>query len=213
MYPKYRAVISLCNLLWHTIEFVSVHLTTDLGLCIGYLIMSMFHFLSFGTPYILRKVAPFMHAIFTYFILLDSAQLYRMHLYDVPWQRKHKAHENTTYFVCSRVSKCGILQDIHTQGALGTETSWLQACQVSKLWELVLILCISLYLLHPIRPGCIFFLVLGCITISHPFYSICSKICLSKNPFNVWETKMRRGNCSCLVLPMVRVWKIKYHCD
>ena len=50
-------------------------------------------------------------------------------------------------------------QDIHMQFFLiGKGTTWPQLCQVSKLSELVLLIYMSLYVLTPIRPGCIFVL-------------------------------------------------------
>ena len=90
-----------------------------------------------------------------------------MCLYDNLWPSNYKVTENNLKIysflasppilgMCFKVSIHYIHQDIHFNLLPRAKvTSWLHACQVSKLSELVLLSYISLYVLTPRRPGSI----------------------------------------------------------
>ena len=90
-----------------------------------------------------------------------------MCLYDKLWTSNYKVTDNNMQIysflanppiigMCFKVSINYIHQDIHIKPLpVGKGTSWLHACQVSKLPELVLLSYISLYGLTPRRPGSI----------------------------------------------------------
>ena len=139
----------------------------------GGLIMSMFHFLSFGTPHTFSDVPHWLCMVYLHiwYHWIQNNPIFptshHMCFYDNPWPGNYNVNENIlhrySFFACplilgkcSKVSICYTHQDIHIQVFLiGKATSWPQLCQVSKLSELLLLIYMSLYILTPIRPGCI----------------------------------------------------------
>ena len=132
-----------------------------------------YYFFLFGTPHTFSDVTHWLCMLYAhiwYFWIQANSIFQSSHdmcLYDNLRTSNFKVSENNMQIysflasppilgMCFKVSIHYIHQDIHIKLLpVGKGTSWLQACQVSKLPELVLLSYICLYGLTPRRPGSI----------------------------------------------------------